>query len=94
MMMIMNEKLEQQGVADLSGRAVEGFHFDLDHLIMMITMHFGRYDHHDCSRFILISTMIMMKFRTECKHIEALRRISFGHAQSSLDDTHMLSLSL
>ena len=34
MMMIMNEKLEQQGVADLSGRAVEGFHFDLDHLII------------------------------------------------------------
>ena len=49
MMMIMNEKLEQQGVADLSGRAVEGFHFDLDHLIMMITMHFDRYDHPDSS---------------------------------------------
>ena len=50
MMMIMNEKLEQQGVADLSGRAVEGFHFDLDHLIMMITMmQFGRYDHYDYS---------------------------------------------
>ena len=49
MMMIMNEKLEQQGVADLSGRAVEGFHLDLDHLNMMITMHFGRYDLHDCS---------------------------------------------